>query len=423
MTPAQLKFLKIVQQKQYFAPRSKVLVALSGGLDSMTLFNWLYDLQDKLEIKLGIAHINHGLREESKQEEAMIYQIAQKLNVPVYVDKFTGKFTEEKAREFRYQFFKKIMNQYAYTILVTAHHKGDVVETVLMREVSGRPLKSLQGIEDSQPFASGHLVRPLLQFDKSELEAPVFFEDRTNQGTDYFRNRIRNQLIPEMTKENPRFSEAILDLSTEINLAMTVIKDKILELDILGEKVSVDLFCKQSSALQHFILQAYFAQFPVLKINKRKFEELLHLINRPQQYHKSLNKNLNFVKTKEVFYIEKKMEKQLTDLSVQTEDPQDDSYSPIYLPAEGTIEIRKRQPGDQILINGHHKKLRKFFIDQKVPLEKRENPLIFVENQLYIIVDVACSDLSKQAKNDKMRRTLWVKPNVREEKHDAPKKS
>jgi len=210
MTPAQRKFLKIVKDEHYFDKDSKILLALSGGKDSMTLFNWLYDLKEVLGIELGLAHINHGLREESKFEEIALREMATKLKVPIYVDKFTGEFTEKNARDFRYQFFEKLMIGENYNILLTAHHQGDLVETVLMRQITGRPLRSLQGIADRQPFAGGQLIRPLLKFTKEELDAQTYYEDSTNQGLDYFRNRIRNQLIPELTKENPQFSQSIL---------------------------------------------------------------------------------------------------------------------------------------------------------------------------------------------------------------------
>ena len=128
------------------------------------------------------------------------------------------------------------------------------------------------------------------------------------------------------------------------------------------------------------------------------------------------------MKTKDHFYIEKR--KLITaSLEILSENPNDTSFMEVYLPLEGQLEIRKRQPGDQILINGHHKKLRKFFIDNHVPLQARENPLIFVEKKLYAIVGVACSDLSKELKNDKIRRILWVKPSIGEEINDARKKS
>lgn len=423
MTPAQRKFLKIVKDEHYFDKDSKILLALSGGKDSMTLFNWLYDLKEVLGIELGLAYINHGLREESKFEEIALREMATKLKVPIYVDKFTGEFTEKNARDFRYQFFEKLMIRENYNILLTAHHQGDLVETVLMRQITGRPLRSLQGIADRQPFAGGQLIRPLLKFTKEELDAPTYYEDSTNQGLDYFRNRIRNQLIPELTKENPQFSQSISDLSSEIKMALAVINQKISELKIVDEKISSEKFISQTKELQHFILQAFFAQYPEIEVSKKKFAELLHIINRPQQYFAKLNKEFYFVKTKDFFYLEKIQLERENSVEIVNENPQDESFMEVYLPLEGEIEIRKRQPGDQILINGHHKKLRKFFIDNKVPLKARENPLIFVDKKLYAIVGLACSDLSKMLKNDKIRRILWVKPSIGEEINDARKKS
>ena len=410
---AEQKFLKLAQQAQWFDKHDKVLVALSGGLDSMTLFNWLYDFRSTLNIELGIAHINHGLRAESDHEEQELRKIAEQKQIPIYVDRFTGQFTEQNARQFRYRFFEKIMQEKGYTALVTAHHQGDVVETVLMREITGRPLRSLQGIKEKQTFAGGELIRPLLQFEKSEFDAPVFFEDWTNQGTAYFRNRVRNQLIPELTQENPQFPAAISELSSEISLALSVITDKIAALSVIddkNEKVNLSIYQKQSSALKYFILQAYFANFPLVAITKVKLQELLKILEKPAQYRAPLNKDYLFVKDFQHFYIEKIAESQaLKTIDVRQEDPKDASYMRVDLPLEGKMEIRKRQPGDEILIKGHHKKLRKYFIENHVPLEKRQNFLILVDNKVYAIVDLVCSDLSKAIKNDKIKRTVWVK--------------
>lgn len=420
MKAAELKFLKIVQENAYFEAHKKVLIALSGGQDSMTLFNWLLDLRGKLKIEIGIAHVNHGLRKESENEEKELRELAKRKEIPIYVDKFTDEFTEQKARDFRYRFFSKTMMEYGYTALVTGHHKGDVVETFLMREITGRPLRSLQGISDCQPFSNGELIRPLLQFDKSELDAPVHFEDFTNYGTDYFRNRIRNRLIPELTMENPQFTPAVFSLTKEIQLAMSVITDEILKLNIVERKINLNLFRKQSEALQFFILQAYFAKFPEIKIKKSRLDELLHIIRRQQQYYSTFDKNWFFVKNTQEFYLEKRnltndSTSSKSNLTILSKDPKDKRFMRVDLPVLGELEIRQRRPHDEILINGHHKKLRKYFIENHVPLKKRENFLIFVDQKLYAIVDLVCSDLSIAAKNDKIKRTLWVKPAVREE--------
>ncbi|WP_307984406.1 tRNA lysidine(34) synthetase TilS [uncultured Lactococcus sp.] len=415
------RFLKLVQQKGFFKEHRRVLVALSGGKDSMTLFNWLYTYRKELEIELFTAHVNYGLRDVADWEEEQLKKKMAELQVELEVAHYDSgeKFSEEAGRMMRYEFFRQVMEDKKCTALVTAHHKGDQVETVLMREITGRRLRHLTGIPERQVFGSGELIRPLLTFNKADFDVEEYFEDVTNAGTDYLRNRIRNQYIPALTQENPQFSEAIIDMSQEISLAFSVIKDKIAELNIIKNEINLKIFLRQSKALQHFILQEYLEKFPDLQVSKAKFSELLWIIERPQQYRSELSSAYFFVKNAQHFMIVPNQPSPKKELDIREEDPKDPSFMRVDLPMEGDIEIRQRQPGDYILMNGHHKKLRKFFIEQHVPLEKRENLLILVEKDIYAVTDLTVSDLSKALKNDKMKRTLWVKPTIREDIDNA----
>lgn len=415
------RFLKLVQQKEFFKEHRRVLVALSGGKDSMTLFNWLYNYRKELEVELFTAHVNYGLRDVADWEEEQLKQKMAELQIELEVAHYDSdeKFSEEAGRNMRYEFFRQVMADKNCTALVTAHHKGDQVETVLMREITGRRLRHLTGIPERQAFGTGELIRPLLTFSKDDFDAEEYFEDVTNAGTDYLRNRIRNQYIPALTQENPQFSEAIVSMSQEITLAFSVIKDKIAELEIIKDEINLKLFLRQSRALQHFILQEYLEKFPDLQVSKAKFSELLWIIERPQQYRSELSNAYFFVKNDQYFMIVPNQPFPKKEIEIREDDPKDASFMRVDLPMEGEIEIRKRQPGDYILINGHHKKLRKFFIEQHVPLEKRENLLILVEKDIYAITDLTVSDLSKALKNDKMKRTLWVKPTIREDIDNA----
>ncbi|NHI76429.1 tRNA lysidine(34) synthetase TilS [Lactococcus petauri] len=415
------RFLKLVQQKEFFKEHRRVLVALSGGKDSMTLFNWLYTYRKELEVELFTAHVNYGLRDVADWEEEQLKQKMAELQIELEVAHYDSdeKFSEEAGRNMRYEFFRQVMADKNCTALVTAHHKGDQVETVLMREITGRRLRHLTGIPERQAFGTGELIRPLLTFSKADFDAEEYFEDVTNAGTDYLRNRVRNQYIPALTQENPQFSEAIVSMSQEITLAFSVIKDKIAELEIIKDEINLKLFLRQSRALQHFILQEYLEKFPDLQVSKAKFSELLWIIERPQQYRSELSNAYFFVKNDQYFMIVPNQPFPKKEIEIREDDPKDASFMRVDLPMEGEIEIRKRQPGDYILINGHHKKLRKFFIEQHVPLEKRENLLILVEKDIYAITDLTVSDLSKALKNDKMKRTLWVKPTIREDIDNA----
>ena len=415
------RFLKLVQQKEFFKEHRRVLVALSGGKDSMTLFNWLYTYRKELEVELFTAHVNYGLRDVADWEEEQLKQKMTELQIELEVAHYDSdeKFSEEAGRNMRYEFFRQVMADKNCTALVTAHHKGDQVETVLMREITGRRLRHLTGIPERQAFGTGELIRPLLTFSKADFDAEEYFEDVTNAGTDYLRNRVRNQYIPALTQENPQFSEAIVSMSQEITLAFSVIKDKIAELEIIKDEINLKLFLRQSRALQHFILQEYLEKFPDLQVSKAKFSELLWIIERPQQYRSELSSAYFFVKNDQYFMIVPNQPFPKKEIEIRENDPKDASFMRVDLPIEGEIEIRKRQPGDYILINGHHKKLRKFFIEQHVPLEKRENLLILVDKDIYAITDLTVSDLSKALKNDKMKRTLWVKPTIREDIDNA----
>ena len=102
------QFFQMVQKKGYFRHHRKVLLAISGGLDSMTLLDWLYKYREKLEIEIYLAHVNHGVREESDFEEEELKKIATKLGVSIFTSSFSGPFSEQKARDFRYAFSKKL---------------------------------------------------------------------------------------------------------------------------------------------------------------------------------------------------------------------------------------------------------------------------------------------------------------------------
>ena len=158
------RFFQLVQKKGYFKHHRKILLAISGGLDSMTLLDWLYKYRKKLEIEICLAHVNHGLREESDFEEQELKKIAKKLGVNIFTSSFSGPFSEQKARAFRYSFFKKIMKEEQCTALVTAHHADDQAETIFMRILRGSRLFHISGIKEKQRFANGELIRPLLSF-------------------------------------------------------------------------------------------------------------------------------------------------------------------------------------------------------------------------------------------------------------------
>ena len=120
-------FLNHFIQRKFFNKHSKILLALSGGLDSMFLFQLLSKYQNKLGIELILAHVNHQQRIESDWEEKELRKLASQAGLPIYITNFSDKFSEARARNFRYEFFKEVMEETGATALVTAHHADDQV--------------------------------------------------------------------------------------------------------------------------------------------------------------------------------------------------------------------------------------------------------------------------------------------------------
>ena len=212
------KLLRLMQAKGYFNQHKKILVAVSGGADSMSLLHFLYSHQKDLDIQLGIAHINHKQRQESEHEEAYLRHWAEEYKVPFHYSAFSGKFSENAARTFRYEFFKQVMKDYGYTALVTAHHADDQAETIFMRLLRGSRLRHLSGISDVRPFGTGQIIRPFLHLNKAQLPETFHFEDKSNTSLAYLRNRIRLSYLPTLSQENPKFTEHLCLLAEEIGL-------------------------------------------------------------------------------------------------------------------------------------------------------------------------------------------------------------
>ena len=398
------------------------MLALSGGLDSMFLFHLLSTYQKELGVELFLAHVNHKQRRESDWEENELRKLADAAGLPIYITSFSGDFSEARARSFRYDFFRKIMKEVGATALVTAHHADDQVETILMRLIRGSRLRHLTGIKENQVVDDTEIIRPLLHFHKKDFPLIFHFEDQTNQENSYFRNRIRNKYLPELEKENPRLRSALLDLGREISdyqVAITELSEQI-DVEDLNELFSY------SQQTQGILLQNYLNQFPDLNLTKAQFAEVQQILATKSQYRHFLKNDYELIKEYQQF--------QICKISPQADEKEDelvlhyqnqvrhkgylfsfgipvegDSIQKIMVSRETPVHIRCRKPGDVLVLNGHRKKLRRLFIDLKIPIEKRETtPIIEQFGEIVSILGIATSDLSKNTKNDIMNTVLYI---------------
>lgn len=389
------KLLQMMQAKGYFNRHKKILVAVSGGADSMSLLHFLYNHQKDLDIQLGIAHVNHKQRQESEHEEAYLHHWAEEHKVPFHYSAFSGKFSENAARTFRYEFFKQVMKDYDYSALVTAHHADDQAETIFMRLLRGSRLRHLTGISAIRPFGTGQIIRPFLHLTKAQLPVTFHFEDRSNTSLAYLRNRIRLSYLPTLSQENPKIKEHLCLLAEEIGLMEQALGELTKDISI----TDLSVFQQQSDAVQLFLLQNYLDSFPDLQLSKGQFNQLISYLRKNTSGKMPLKNGYELVKTQTYFLIRKEASISLSPpcllefgKSVEFEDytltfseyNDVSNTDAISIWSDAPIVIRHRKEGDKIDLGSHHKKLRRLFIDNKI-LEKDRQKAIVGEQDGHII--------------------------------------
>lgn len=220
--------LQTIHAYQLFPPNSRVLVACSGGVDSMVLLHFLAHHKKQLDIEIGAAYVDHMLRgEESAVDGKLVEQYCKRFEITFYGSKIPiptileerGGNVQMLCRTERYRFLEQTMKDATYNVLATAHHGEDQLETVLMQLTKG---VTPYGMPITRMMASGRLVRPLMAFDKKTLyeyaayyDVP-FREDPSNQSDAYMRNRFRHRILPQMIEENPAVVQNILPLTYDL---------------------------------------------------------------------------------------------------------------------------------------------------------------------------------------------------------------
>jgi tRNA(Ile)-lysidine synthase len=235
-------FVKFIEEQALFSPQDSLLVAVSGGMDSVALV----DLLHQTGFKFSIAHCNFGLRgEESEGDEIFVRDLAESYGVACFRKYFNTKYLAEKykisiqlvARQLRYEWFEALCQTYNYQYLLTAHHQNDVLETVLYNLVKGTGIAGLHGIKPK----NGKIVRPLLCANKQEISKFVqknnlsWREDSSNISSKYSRNLIRNEVVPLLKQINPNIEHTFQQTVEKISAIERVFEETILALKNIAQ--------------------------------------------------------------------------------------------------------------------------------------------------------------------------------------------
>lgn len=295
-----------------FLKDKKLLIAISGGIDSVVLTHLLHQSKDNI----SLAHCNFKLRDkESDLDEVFVNDLGKKLNLKSHTTSFnTDDYANNNklsiqmaARELRYNWFAELLEENNLDYVLTAHQKEDVLETFLINFTRGTGLEGLTGI----PAINGQIVRPLLNFTRDEIHAFAtknnieWREDKSNASTKYFRNKIRHQVIPVLKELNPSLMQSFDKTLENLQGSQQIVHDKISDLkknvtDLKSEpqQFSIDEIKKTSNP------KAYL--FELLKeYNFTEWNDVVDLLD-AQSGKQVLSKTHRLLKNRECLIISKR---------------------------------------------------------------------------------------------------------------------
>ncbi|MGM9891520.1 tRNA lysidine(34) synthetase TilS [Limosilactobacillus sp.] len=420
MSKLEEDFKRHLQRGRFFTNNDRVVVAVSTGVDSMTLLDLLLHLPSTMRPQIVVAHVNHLLRAQSVEEESFIRDYCQQHNLELRVtrwpqDQHPATGVEAAARQFRYHFFAATMAATNAHYLLTAHHQNDLAETMLMKLVRGGQLGQLVGIRDQRPFAGGQLVRPLLPFAKQRLRSYArahhlkWYEDQTNNDLAITRNRYRHQIIPALEEENPRlldhlsaYHQQLTDLITWADGQL----DRQLAAVESGNRLVVERWQKLPVLDRRLVLERWLEQ-TVSAVKQPLIEEVLRALAdnqvRPQREW-PLPNNYTLVIDYGKCFVQPPQKKSVKGqkygttvvelgqwywvntreqimLTAGPAPEQATAVQEMWLaPAQWPLRLRLWRPGDALrLKGGGRQKVRRVLIDQKVPNRERDQQLVLVD--------------------------------------------
>ena len=423
-----------MREHEMTAPGDAVIVALSGGADSVCLLTVLKQLATP-EFLLRAVHVHHGIRgAEADRDETFAQKLCESLSVPLcvaycHVPAYAaehGLSEEEAGRILRYQVLEKEAGKWEQELpagsrvkIALAHHRDDNAETILHHLLRGSGLTGLAGIRPVQ----GRRIRPLLCVGREEIRAYLeaghisWCEDSTNQSPDYTRNRIRSQVLPLLkTAVNEQAEEHILQAGQIIGQADAYLRQQAEEIwqeAVCGREedlaaIPLTAFARQPEILKTYLIRHMLDQLhPGWKdIGSRHFTAIAELAGKPVGSRLDLPGGLMARTGYETLEIVRKTEREV---SVKTESGADgeihgcqtvpelhmtvfprqkDQEIPKnqytkwfdYDKIKGTLSVRTRRTGDYLILpSGGSKTIARYMIDEKIPKEKREQILLLAE--------------------------------------------
>ncbi len=416
-----LEFIQeYVEQNELFTPNDPILLAVSGGVDSMVMA----ELFHRAGYNFSIAHCNFGLRgTESNQDEAFVANCAQSYGVKFYVKHFKTReyagfnkiSVQMAARTLRYEWFEDLIQTEGFKALATAHHLDDQIETFFINILRGTGISGMHGILPNRE----NIVHPMMFAFRRQIEefaseeAIAYREDSSNRTTKYIRNKIRHDLIPLLGVINPDFRKTITgtiervreaelilrNYTAQLSEELLVEENDIIKLDIKGllKYHPVDLYL-------YAVLQKYNFNRSVCseiadaleEISGKQFFSGTHRVIKDRDYLIIIEDDDELTESADEVFIDESMTELTKPIRLRFSSLT--NHDELVVPKTGNIalldlsilkfplKLRKWREGDSFIPYGmnNKKKLSDYFIDNKFSIVEKENAWLLISNNTIV---------------------------------------
>lgn len=398
-----------------------VIAGVSGGPDSMALLSLLIRVKKALDIEVVCAHVNHNTgRVGQLEEQQFVEKFCRNHNIvfeTMTIEDYGDDNFHNEAHTKRYNYFSGLVKKYNSKYLFTAHHGDDLIETILMRIVRGSTLRGYSGFSKVIDKGSYKIVRPLMHLTKEQIiqynkkNKVPYAIDSSNQKDVYTRNRFRKYIVPQFKKEDPnvhqkfyKFSKTLLEYNEYIDKEVSkkikgIYVDGVLKIEKIIKEDKVIQMKIIYSILEHIyqddlmLITDRHAEILYEVINSKRANVKVHLPNNVQaiksydtlvladlaqksnEYEIELNKFINLPNGKNIEVVDKS---DATDNFICRLSKED-----VSLP----LHVRNRKDGDKMAVKGMvgTKKIKDIFIDEKIPVNDRDNWPVVVDNEENIV--------------------------------------
>lgn len=402
------------------SPKDTLVIAVSGGIDSMVLLHQMIEIKEQYQLNLHIAHVDHQKRETSAKDAQFVKDIATHYQIPFHLhllDKHISGNFHDSSHHQRYDFFVQVAQNVKANKIVLAHHLDDQAETILMRLVRGSSFEGYRGIQSYVSYKKKSIIRPLLNVPRSSIIAYQkqhninYITDESNLENHYTRNRYRHQIIPLIAKENPKYLDKLMQFSRYQDDAYAMIHQESLsvikKIDMTKHPIIINQEMMRSlyTIIQIEVIKKIVNSITnnQLELSYQNIQDILTLIKNPKPHLKFIIQDKLFI-NKKYHQIEFSNQTTQFDDYHQTIDDFgeyqlkhgyvlliskniDKKYDYLYelcynnLDSVFPLKIRNRRHGDVLDIQIGTKKLKDFFIDRKIPMDVRNTVPILVNHQ------------------------------------------